>query len=112
MARCDQGYICHVCGGEVEAIIDSDLYLAYVLGEVREEELLRRPEMHIRCNPERAQYINDPAFPPVECPGPFAKGGLDPEYVAAEEARITAGWRRLQEIPSLRIPIGEYPLRL
>ena len=64
MARCDEGYLCSVCAGEVEDITGSDLYLAYVLGEVREDELLRRPERHIRCNPERAQYINDPAFPP------------------------------------------------
>jgi hypothetical protein len=112
MAKCDEGYLCHACGGEVGEITDSDLYLAYVLGEVREEELLRRPELHIRCNPERAQYIVDPRFPPVVCEGPFAKAGLDAGYVAAEEARVTAGWRRLQEIPSLGIPIGEYPLRL
>ena len=34
MARCDQGYLCEVCGAEVEEITESDLYLAYVLGEV------------------------------------------------------------------------------
>ena len=33
MARCDQGYLCEVCGGDVEAITDSDLYLRYVLGD-------------------------------------------------------------------------------
>jgi hypothetical protein len=94
----------------VAAITDSDLYLGYVLGEVREEDLLRRPEMHIRCNPERAQYISDPGFPPVRCEGAFGREALDAEYVAAEEARVTAAWRRLQQIPSLGIPIGEYPL--
>jgi hypothetical protein len=35
---------------------------------------------------------------------------LDPDYVAAEEARVTAGWRRLQDIPSLGISLIEYPL--
>ncbi len=110
MARCDQGYLCEVCGGEVEEMVDSDLYLAYVLGEVPAVELPRRRERHIRCNPERAQYIVDPAFPPVLCEGFFAKATLDPEFVAAEEVRVTRGWRRLQEIPSLGIPLTEYPL--
>ena len=27
MARCDQGYLCDVCGQDVEAITESDLYL-------------------------------------------------------------------------------------
>ena len=31
MARCEQGYLCDVCGEEVEDITQSDLYLAYVL---------------------------------------------------------------------------------
>ncbi len=53
MARCERGYLCEVCGAEVEEIIDSDLYLAYVLGEVPSEELHLRHERHIRCNPER-----------------------------------------------------------
>jgi hypothetical protein len=110
MARCEQGYLCEVCGGDVAEITDSDLYLAYVLGEVAAEELLRRPERHIRCNPERAQYILDPGFPPVRCEGFFAKEMLDPEYAKAEEARVTRAWRRLQEIPSLGISLVEYPL--
>src|SRR5437868_11106774 len=110
MARCEQGYLCDVCGREVEEIIDSDLYLAYVLGEVSGEELPRHRERHIRCNPERAQYIVDPAFPPVSCDGFFDKRTLDAGYVAAEEARVSRGWRRLQEIPSLGIPITDYPL--
>jgi hypothetical protein len=110
MARCEQGYLCEVCGREVEAITESDLYLAYVLGEVAAEELPRRRERHVRCNAERAQYITDPAFPPVHCEGFFDKTVLDREYVAAEEARITRGWRRLQEIPSLGISLLDYPL--
>jgi hypothetical protein len=111
MARCEQGYLCEVCGKEVEEIIDSDLYLAYILGEVPGEALPRRRERHIRCNPERAQYIVDPAFEPVPCEGFFDKRLLDPEYVAGEEARVTRAWRRLQEVPSLGIPITDYPLR-
>jgi hypothetical protein len=111
MARCEQGYLCEVCGAEVEDVTQSDLYLAYVLGEVPAEELHLRKERHVRCNPERAQYVVDAAFaPPVVCEGFFDKRTLDPEYVAAEEARVTRGWRRLQELPSLGLPITEYPI--
>jgi hypothetical protein len=110
MARCEQGYRCEVCGGDVEDITDSDLYLRYVLGEVPPEELHLRRERHLRCNPELAQYIVDPDFPPVRCEGFFAKELLDAAYVAAEEARVTRGWRRLRELPSSGLPITEYPL--
>ncbi len=110
MARCEQGYLCDVCGHDVEALTDSDLYLRYVLGEVPPEQLHIFPERHIRCNPATAQYIVDPAFEPVCCPGPFAKEHLDPEAVADDEARVTRAWRRLQELPALGLPILEYPL--
>jgi hypothetical protein len=110
MARCEQGYLCDVCGQDVEAITESDLYLRYVLGEVAPETLQKSTERHIRCNPIVAQFINDPAFPPVTCDGAFAKGNLDPAFVAEEEIRVTRGWRRLQEIPTLGLPVTEYPL--
>ena len=110
MARCEQGYLCEVCGGEVGEITDSDLYLRYVLGEVPAEMLHRLRERHIRCNPAVAQFIVDPGFAPVRCEGAFAKEGLDPAYVAEQEARVTRGWRRLQELPSLGLTILEYPL--
>jgi hypothetical protein len=110
MARCEEGYLCDVCGGDVEAVTDSDLYLRYVLGEVSPEHLPRMRERHIRCNPATAQFILDPAFPPVSCTGSFAKEHLDPAYVAEQEERVTRAWRRLQQIPKLGIPITEYPL--
>jgi hypothetical protein len=110
MARCEQGYLCEVCGRDVGEITESDLYLRYVLGEVPPEELHRRRERHIRCNPELAQYIVDAAFEPMTCAGCFAKPMLDPVFVAAEEGRVTRGWRRLQELPALGVPIIEYPL--
>lgn len=111
MARCDQGYICDVCGQDVEAITESDLYLRYVLGEVSPLELPTQRERHIRCNPVLAQYIMDPAFNPhVRCEGVFAKAQQDPEFVAEEDGRVTRAWKRLQEIPTLGIPITEYPL--
>jgi hypothetical protein len=110
MAKCEQGYLCEVCGQDVGEITESDLYLRYVLGEVPPEELHLRRERHVRCNPELAQYIVDASFEPVRCEGFFAKEALDPAYVAEQEARVTRAWRRLQEIPKLGITILEYPL--
>lgn len=110
MARCEKGYECAVCGAEVEAITESDLYLAYVLGDLPLDELHALPERHVRCNGERAQYILDPGFASVLCEGFFDKRLLDVDYVAGEEERVTRGWRRLQEIPTLGISIIEYPL--
>lgn len=111
MALCEQGYLCEVCGGDVEGIVDSDLYLRYVLGEVPPEKLHVLRERHIRCNPTLAQFITDPKFEPVRCEGPFAKDQLDPAYVAEQEQRVSRAWRRLQEIPSLGLStIQEYPL--
>src|SRR5207249_11344171 len=110
MARCEQGYLCDVCGQDVEAITDSDRYLRYVMGEVSPLALPTLRERHIRCNPATAQYIVDPEFAPVTCPGVFAKGNLDPAYVTDQEALVTRAWRRLQEVPRLGIPLTEYPL--
>lgn len=110
MARCDEGYICDVCGQDVDGIIQSDLYLRYVLGEVSPLELPTQRERHIRCNPVLAQYIVNPAFVPVKCSGVFAKESQDLEFVDQEEARVTRAWERLQQIPTLGIPITEYPL--
>lgn len=110
MARCEQGYLCDTCGAEVEEMTDSDLYLRFVLGEVPPEVLHVSRERHIRCNPTTAQFIVDPAFPPVTCAGAFAKQCLDPASVAEQEERVTRAWRRLQELPGLGLPILEYPL--
>lgn len=110
MARCDEGYRCVVCGLDVESITDSMLYLRYVLGEVPLERLHLERECHIRCNPAISQYIVDPDFPPVICEGSFNKDACDSEFVHTEEDRVTAGWRRLQTIPTLGISVVEYPL--
>ena len=110
MAKCEQGYLCDVCGKDVEAIIDSDLYLRYVLGDLPPERLPLSRERHIRCNPAIAQFIVDCRFAPLKCDGPFAKENLDPAYVAGMEARVTRAWARLQEIPTLGVLITDYPL--
>jgi hypothetical protein len=112
MARCDEGYLCDVCGGAVDAITESDLYLRYVLGEVKLERLHTEHERHIRCNAALAQFIADAAFEAVVCAGAFSKSELDPEYTAEETVRVTAGWRRLQALPTLGLPVALYPLEV
>jgi hypothetical protein len=103
MALCEQGYLCDVCQAEVELMEDSDLYLRYVLGEVDPELLHVTPERHIRCNPAEG-------FEPMVAVGFFAKTGLDPQFVAEEEARVTRGYLRLQVLPGSGLPLTEYPL--
>jgi hypothetical protein len=110
MAHCDQGYICEVCGEDVENMIDSDLYLRYILGEVESGQLMAIPERHLRCNPVIAQFIVAPEFLPVFVEGPFDKRQLDANDVARREERTTRGWRRLQEVRGLGVAINEYPL--
>lgn len=110
MARCERGYLCEVCGAEVEELTESDLYLRYVLGEVEPELLHKLPERHIRCNPVLAQFIVAPGWTAIALEGVFAKSGLDPQFVAQEEARVTRAYLRLQELGRLGLPIHEYPL--
>lgn len=110
MARCDEGYLCDVCGCEVETITESDLYLRYVIGEISADRLQSAPERHLRCNPVQAQFIVDPEFSPVAVEGPFDKRLLDPDDVRRHEELITRGWRRLQEIAQSDVPLDEYPL--
>ncbi|WP_020474025.1 hypothetical protein [Zavarzinella formosa] len=112
MAKCDEGYRCDVCGRDVEAITESDLYLRYVLGEIPLEVMHRHPERHIRCNPGVAQYIVHRDFSPVNCDGDFAKANFDLDYVRTEESRVTAGWSRLQAIPTAGLSLAEYPLHI
>lgn len=110
MAKCEEGYLCEVCGGDVEGLADSDLYLRYVVGLVDPEVLHTSRERHIRCNPALAQFIVDDDFSPVVCAGPFDKSGLDPAYVRERESLVTRGYRRLKELAHLELPIIDYPL--
>lgn len=110
MAKCDEGYRCEVCGGDVEAIADSDLYLRFVIGLVDPETLHTTAERHIRCNPSLAQFIVDPEFAPVACSGDFDKRLLDDEFVQQREKLVTRGWRRLKEVAGSELTIQEYPL--
>ena len=111
MAKCEEGYLCDVCGGDVEAITDSDLYLRYVIGLADPEVLHTTRERHIRCNPALAQFIVDEGFEPVAVEGLFDKRQLDPAYVREREELVTRGWRRLREIAVEHVPaIIDYPL--
>jgi hypothetical protein len=110
MAKCDLGYLCDVCGEDVAEITDSDLYLRYIVGRLDPEVLHTTPERHIRCNPALAQYIVADDFEPVVVEGPFDKRRLDPQYVQDQEALLTRGWERLNEVVQLGVPIIEYPL--
>lgn len=111
MADCDRGYNCSRCGEYVENVRESELYLRYVLGAVPVEELPREPESHIRCCPEFAQYIVDPAFPPLPCDDPAMDKRLLPAAVRERNERLfTRAWRRLQEVAASPVPVDEYPL--
>jgi hypothetical protein len=110
MAKCDEGYLCDVCGEDVAELADSDLYLRYVIGQLDPEVLHTTKERHIRCNPALAQYIVDERFPPVATDGPFDKRGLDATFVREQETLVTRGWRRLLELRGGETPIIEYPL--
>jgi hypothetical protein len=111
MAKCEEGYLCDVCGGDVESIADSELYLRYVIGLIDPETLHTTRERHLRCNPTLAQFIVDDQFQPMVIEGPFDKRQLDPAYVAAQENLVTRGWRRLRELDRKPEPtILEYPL--
>jgi hypothetical protein len=110
MAKCEEGYLCDVCGGDVEEITDSDLYLRYVIGMVEPERLHTESERHIRCNPVLAQFIVDDDFEPVTAAGEFAKAKLDAAYVRERETLVTRGWRRLRQVAGQEASVLEYPL--
>jgi hypothetical protein len=111
MAKCEEGYLCDVCGGDVENIWESDLYLRYVIGRVDPETLHTIRERHIRCNPSLAQFIVDPEFDPVAVEGPFDKRQLDPTHVHEQERLVTRGWKRLKELAHMEgVSLLDYPL--
>ncbi len=110
MAKCDEGYLCEVCGRDVANLTDSDLYLRYVVGMLDPEVLHTSLERHIRCNASLAQYIVAEDFESMAVEGPFDKRTLDQAYVAKQELLLTRGWRRLQELATEDIPIIDYPL--
>ena len=110
VAKCDEGYLCDVCGQPVERLFESDLYLRYVIGMLDPEVLHTTPERHIKCNPALAQFINDERFSAIQCTGDFDKRNLDPQFVQSREELVTRGYVRLRELARLDLPIVDYPL--
>jgi len=112
MAKCDEGYRCEVCGNDVTSIVDSDLYLRYVIGELDPEVLHTSPERHIRCNPVLAQFIDADDFAPVKKEGPFSRTDLDQEYARQRVDLVTRGYRRLHEVALIEgdRDVRQYPL--
>ena len=113
MAKCDEGYLCEVCGEEVEGILNSDLYLRFVIGEMDPERLHTSPERHIDCNPVLAQFITDKRFQlNGQVPAGFELSELDEAYVAERRELLTRGWQRLLELSQLEeeLAIHKYPL--
>ncbi len=109
--HCEEGYLCEVCGKDVENIWESDLYLRYVLGMVDPETLHTTHERHITCNPTLGQFIVDSDFPPIHLDNDFGKQHLDPRFVEERERLVTRGWKRLKQIASTEgLSVLEYPL--
>ncbi len=112
MAKCDEGYRCDVCGKDVARLIESDLYLRYVIGELDPEVLHTSPERHIRCNPVLAQFIDHEEFEPVAVEGDLSREALDPDFVCRRVTLLTRGFERLLEIDSSEADrdVTAYPL--
>jgi hypothetical protein len=111
MAKCEEGYLCSVCGLDVEHIWESDLYLRYVIGQIDPETLHTTRERHIRCNPTLGQFIVDEDFPPLVAGGEFDKPQLDLQFVKQQERLVTRGWKRLRELEHLEgVSLLDYPL--
>ena len=109
--HCEEGYLCDVCGKDVENIWESDLYLRYVIGLIDPETLHTTKERHITCNPSLAQFIVHAEFPPVVAAEDFRKESLDSRFVEQREQLVTRGWKRLKELAALEgLSILEYPL--
>lgn len=103
MAKCEEGYLCEVCGGDVERLRDSALYLQFIIGWLDPETLHTRRECHLRCAPALAQFIDHPTFtPPVVVEGEFSRTQLDHCFAAERSALVTRGYERLCEVDAMR----------
>lgn len=113
MAKCDEGYLCEVCGQEVEGLTNSALYLQYVIGWIDPETLHTRRECHLVCLPTLAQFIEDERFA-LPCPveGEFDRRKLDPLFVKQRTQLVTRGYQRLWELQTQRrgLTVVDYPL--
>jgi hypothetical protein len=113
MARCDEGYPCVVCGNDVTSVVESDLYLRFVIGELDPELLHTASERHLRCNPVLSQFIVHDQFESIEASGLFNKRNLDSAFVAERTKLVSRGFARLLEIAATdysQRDVTQYPL--
>lgn len=112
MAKCDEGYLCEVCGVAVERLDQSALYLQFVIGWIDPETLHTRRECHLGCAPALAQFIDDESFPAVFVMGDFDRRNMDHDFVQERVALLTRGYRRLRELQRHRsdMSVIDYPL--
>lgn len=113
MAKCEEGYLCEVCGKDVENLRDSGLYLQFILGWIDPETLHTRREIHIDCLPALAQFIDDPAYSsPPSVPSDFDRHNLDAQFVRERTEQVSRAYRRLRELDSMaqRPAVIEYLL--
>lgn len=110
--KCDEGYRCEVCGRDVTSIVESDLYLRFVIGELDPETLHTTSERHLRCNPVLAQFIDSAEFADVDVDGPMSKACLDEEFTRRRTELVTRGYQRLLEVSrwSGERDLRDYPL--
>ncbi len=112
MAKCDEGYLCEVCGKPVEKLSHSALYLQYVIGWIDPETLHTRQECHLACQPTLAQFIEHKDFVSVRVEGEFDRRTMAADFVAARVELVSRGFARLRELQSARrgVVLSEYPL--
>jgi hypothetical protein len=95
-------------------MIDSELYLRFIIGEIDAELLHLSPECHLACNPTLSQFIDDERFSrDFQAPEGFRIADLDPHYVELRTSLVSRGYRRLWEIRKERnrfATIQAYPL--
>ncbi|MFK7735264.1 MAG: hypothetical protein AB8B50_04500 [Pirellulaceae bacterium] len=112
MAKCDEGYLCEVCGEPVEKLSDSALYLQFVIGWIDSGLLQSRRECHLRCVPTLAQFVEHPEFEPVQIDGDFDRRRLDPVLAKQRQELVSGGYERLRTLQRKRkgLSIEDYPL--
>lgn len=112
MAKCDEGYLCVVCGEEVKRLDQSELYLKFVLGLVNTQRLNQLPERHLKCSPATSQFILDEQFEGTLAEGLASKKELDPTFRSDKEKLYTKGFHRLQFLQKNRrgMSIDQYPI--
>lgn len=113
MAKCEEGYLCEVCGHDVENLRDSGLYLQFILGWIDPETLHTRREIHIDCLPALAQFIDDTNYPrPLEVPPEFHREHLDAQFVRQRTEQVSRAYQRLRELDQMsqRPAVIEYLL--